>query len=171
MIGPHSTLRSTCRHFVLAGVLLVSLTAWAGDREEVVSQRPFAETVQQLRWNFGGYGLTTVSSMDYQKILKKLKVDSGNAVVFEVMRRDWLKKLMAADPSLGVALPVRVYVYQRNDGETVIAYQKLGHEFSSSDNESIVEFCAMVNEKIGAIVSKAAHLHVSQKAVKTDTGK
>ena len=162
-------LPSVRRLIVLALALCLSAPGWAADRVEVVSQRSFPETVQQLQWAFGGYGLTTVSSMDYQKILKKLRFDSGSAVVFEVMRREWLKTLISADPSLGGALPLRVYVYERDDGKTVIAYQKLSDEFSAHQDESVTALAAKLDEKLDAIVAQAARLHLSRKGISVDS--
>lgn len=162
-------LPSAGRFVVLTLALCLSTPSWGGDRLEVVSQRSFPETVQQLRWAFGGYGLTIVSSMNYQQILKKLKFESGSAVVFEVMRREWLKALISVDPSLGVALPIRIYVYQRDDGKTVVTYRKISDELTRHDKDSVTELAMKLDMKVEAIVAQAARLHLSRKATNVDS--
>ena len=169
MIGQICVACFSRRLFLLVVALCLSNASWGGDRFEVVSQRTFDQTIQQLEWAFGGYGLTKVSSMDYQQILKKVRFDSGRAVVFEVMRREWLKTLMSADPALGATLPVRIYVYERNDGKTVVVYRRPGDEIATHDNTAVNEFGKKLDQKLDAIVAQAARVRLSQKETELDS--
>ena len=126
-----------------------------GDRVELVSGRNFDDTVQHLQWEFGGFGLTVVTALDYQQILKKLKVQVGRAAVFEVMRRDWAKTLLKEDPALGVILPVRVYVFERADGTTIVTYQRPGSMLEAHQSETVRKLGRMLDTKLQAIAGEA----------------
>ena len=125
------------------------------DRSQVVSERGFDDTVQQLQWAFGGFGVATVAAMDYQEVLKKLKVDTGRAVVFEVMRRDWAKRLLTQDLSLGHLMPARIYVYEDVSGATIVRYTHLSAELEGHSSESIRGLGRQIDEKLRAMVIQA----------------
>jgi len=125
------------------------------DRVELASGRNFDDTVQHLQWQFGGFGLTVVTALDYQQILKKLKVQVGRAAMFEVMRRDWAKTLLKEDPTLGLILPVRVYVFERPDGVTIVSYQRPGWILETHPSEAVRKFGRMLDTKLQAIATEA----------------
>jgi len=129
--------------------------AAALDQIEQPSARSFDHTVEQLKWAFGGYGMTTVTALDYQQVLKKVHVDVGRAVMFEVMRRDWAKLLLREDPAMGIVLPVRIYVYERADGTTVVTYQRPGAALDAHGHETLRALGAQLDDKLGAVVRQA----------------
>jgi uncharacterized protein (DUF302 family) len=140
---------------MLAVVLLASAAAQCADRVELTSERNFEETVQQLQWAFGGYGLTTVSAMDFQQVLKKMKVQTGRAVMFEVMRREWAKTLLREDLALGWLLPLRVYVFEQPDGRTVLSYPRPGAVLETQQGEAVRALGRLLDEKLQAVVAQA----------------
>jgi uncharacterized protein (DUF302 family) len=150
----------TVRASLLIAILLATVTlrvALAADAPtpQVRSQRSFDETVQQLNWVFGAYGLTTVVALDYQKLLKKVKVDIGRAAVFEIMRREWATTLLRQDAALGFLLPLRVYVFEQADGTTVVSYSCPGAYLEGHANQAIVGFGRQLDEKLRSIVLQA----------------
>jgi uncharacterized protein (DUF302 family) len=147
-----------------AGLTVMSLlatAAFAAGPEQTRSQRSFDETVQHLQWAFGGFGVTTVTALDYQQILKKVRVDTGRAAMFEIMRREWLKTLLQADPSLGLSMPVRVYVFEQSDGATIVTYQRPGALTETSDNETVRALGRKLDEKLRLLVTQAT-THAAQ---------
>jgi uncharacterized protein (DUF302 family) len=136
--------------------------AQALDPTQFKSERGFDETVQQLQWVFGGFGVTTVAAMDYQKVLKKVKAETGRAAVFEVMRRDWAKRLLANDLSLGYLMPARIYVYEDASGTTTVRYTHLATELSGHPNQSIRELGQQIDEKLNAIVLQATRVKAGE---------
>jgi len=83
----------------------------APDRLILVSKKSYERTVQQLQWELGGYGMTTVTALDYGKILKTNKPAGVRGVVFEVLRRQWATAALKQDPAAILEMPLRIAVY------------------------------------------------------------
>ena len=147
-----------------AGCCLAVIRSCAVRRlDRARSDRSFDETVQQLQWAFGGYGLTTVTAIDYREILRQIKVDTGRAVVFEVMRREWLKTLLTEDPALGCIMPIRIYVFENADAMTLVSYQKAGAQLQVHSKESVRDFGRQLDQKLDALVALATKRHSSNR--------
>lgn len=136
---------------IILGLIAMS-AARATERLEFVSERSYEETTQQLQWAFGGFGMTTVTAMDFQQILKKMKVGTSRAAIFEVMRRDWAKTLLEEDPSLGVVLPLRIYVFEDSDGKTMLSYDRPSRTLDTHPSEKVRAFGRLLDEKIRSVV-------------------
>jgi uncharacterized protein (DUF302 family) len=144
-------------HLFLLMALLLTAVGYAAavDQIEQPSARSFDDTVQQLKWAFGGYGMTTTSALDYQHVLSEVRVDVGRAVMFEVMRRDWAKLILREDAAMGIVLPVRVYVYERADGTTVVAYHRPGAALEAHERETLRTLGSRLDDKLRAMVRQA----------------
>lgn len=127
------------------------------------SERGFDDTVQQLQWAFGGYGLTTVTALDYQQILKTIKVPTGRAVIFEVMRSEWLKILLNEDRALGLVMPVRIYVFENADAATLVGCQCPGAALQAHPKETVRAFGRQLDEKLSALMAQATRLPSSNR--------
>jgi uncharacterized protein (DUF302 family) len=143
------------RLLLCAAALVAAANAAALDFVEHSSARNFDETVQQLQWGFGGYGMTEVVALDYQQILKNMKVDTNRAVMFEVMRRDWAKTLLQEDPRLGSLLPLRVYVFEDRDGTILVSYGRMGSAVERHQSQRIRALGKQLDEKLEAVVTQA----------------
>lgn len=152
-----------CRRIGRAALFLLALlgapAVYCVEPVVTRSERSFDDTVQQLRWAFGGYGLTIVTALDFQQILKtKKKVPPGRAVLFEVMRREWLKTLLNEDPALGLAMPVRIYVFEDPDATTLVSCQCPGATLQTHPKETVRVFGKQLDEKMSALVTQATRL-------------
>jgi len=141
---------------LLAMILLCALTAAeAIDQVNQASNRDFDDTVTQLQWAFGGYGLTTVTAIDFQQVLKKIKVHAGRAAIFEIMRRDWAKTLLREDVALGWMLPLRVYVFEQSDGKTMVSYSRPSALLGDHKSDVLRALGRQLDEKLHAVVTQA----------------
>ena len=138
--------------------LLSSRGAVGADLAVYRSDRSFDETVQQLRRVLGGYGLTTVTALDYQQMLRGIKVPVGRAVIFEVMQLEWLKVLMTEDPTLGIALPVRFQVYESAGPVTFVSYQNPGPDLEANEKERVRALGRQIDDKLSALVKQATRV-------------
>jgi uncharacterized protein (DUF302 family) len=147
------------KHLCGAGLAALALAftgpAQANDRVEYTSERSFDDTLQQLEWAFGGYGLTTVTAMDFHQVLKKIKVQTGRAVMYELMRREWAKTLLREDLALGWLLPLRVYVFEQADGSTTVSYSRPGAVLETHQNEAVRALGRLLDGKLQAVVAQA----------------
>ncbi len=142
---------------IAASLLNVPQTS-AGEtlRREVESQRSFDETVEQLKWAIGGHGLTIVTTMNYQEILKKLNVESSPSLVFEVMSRPWAKTMLQIDAAAGLHVPLRIYVFERRDGKTFVAYYQPSALFETEPDSDLNAFAQQLDQTLEEIVRAAA---------------
>jgi uncharacterized protein (DUF302 family) len=99
--------------------------------------------------------LTTVTAPDFQQILKKMKVRTGRAVMFEVMRREWAKTLLREDLAVGWVLPLRVYVFEQPDGSTIVSYSPPGAVLKTHQSEAVRALGRLLDEKLQGIVTPA----------------
>ncbi|MGH8067647.1 MAG: DUF302 domain-containing protein [Candidatus Entotheonellia bacterium] len=111
---------------VLFSVVFLAMLGAAWDVEAIridqISHKAFEDTIQHLEWSCGGYGLTVVAQLDYRNILAKIDVHAKKSRMLEVMRRAWLKTIVERDPAAALDVPIRIYVYERDDGRTVVSY-------------------------------------------------
>lgn len=150
-----SVLRILASWLVFVACAAIAAQAMAQDRIDVVSGRSFDETVERLQWSIGGHGLTVVSAMKYDEILGRKKDSTPHAVVFEVMRRDWARRLLEADAAVGIVLPVRLYAFENAQGSTVVSYLRPGALLESAENEKLRNLARHFDETIGAIVDES----------------
>jgi uncharacterized protein (DUF302 family) len=142
------------RSALLAVALICAAPARGGDRVEQSSERGFEDTVERLEWVLGGYGVTTVAALDYQQIFKN-DHPGPRAATLEVMRREWAKALLSEDPALGAVLPVRIYVFERPGGPTVVSYERIAASLEGHPREPVRAFGRRLDDKLRAIVSQA----------------
>ena len=107
---------------MLAGAGLAG--AEEGARIEQVSGKSFEDTVKHLQWGFGGYGLTVVAQFDYAPVLDAAGALVRKSRMFEVTRRAWARVVFQSNPAAALDLPLRVHVYEREDGKTLVSYQR-----------------------------------------------
>ena len=72
-----------------------------------------------------------VAQLDYRNILAKIDVHAKKSRMLEVMRRAWLKTIVERDPAAALDVPIRIYVYERDDGRTVVSYYRPSATFAA----------------------------------------
>jgi uncharacterized protein (DUF302 family) len=151
--------RHTC---IVLGFFFASLfggsavaMAQAQERIEQLSSRSVEETVERIVWATGSYGITVVNAFDYRAILKKIKRETPPSVVVELLRREWTEAIVNLAPSAALELPLRVHVYQRADGATVVSYRRPSAALSACGNTELSEFGLTLDAKLAAVVQTA----------------
>lgn len=95
----------------------------AGDLErtvEKVSAGPFQTTVQQLEAAVKANRLMIVGQMNHQNMLTMMNMKIKGSQTFEVFHPQYGKTLFENEPAAGIVIPLRLYVYERMDGKTVV---------------------------------------------------
>lgn len=124
-------------------------------RIDHVSHKPFEDTIRQLEWGFGGYGLTVVLQLDYQHVLQKIDVPIKRSRMVEIMRRPWGKTIFEHDPAAALDIPFRVYIYEREDGKTVVSYYQPSSLFTAYGKEGLKELGRELDAALQEIVHVA----------------
>ena len=122
---------------------LQQVKAQDSDLITVTAKGSFDDTVAQLKQMVAKHGMMILGEVNQGKILSmtglKLKATSlfvGNPTIG--------KKLFSANPGIGVAVPIRVSVYEDKAGSVHISYVKPSKQFAPFKNDEI----AMVGKKM-----------------------
>ena len=144
--------------FVLAVILFGAFTqsnaAVAKDSNlvTVTSKAHFSETVSALRTMVAKNGMMVLSELNQGKILSMTGLKL-NAVTLFIGNPNIGKKLFSANPGVGVAIPVRVNIYEGKDGKTHINYVKPSVQLASFKSEVIQKTAAMLDKKLAMLTS------------------
>lgn len=128
----------------LAGALLgASLLAnAAGDLIRTASQNGVAETMDKLEEIVRGKGLTVFNRIDHQANALSVEMEMGASQVLIFGSPKMGTALMKQDPEAALDLPLRVLVYQDNEGKTWINYHDPGaleNEYRLKDNPAVMK--------------------------------
>jgi uncharacterized protein (DUF302 family) len=138
-------------------MLAIPALAKAVERSRVdhVSRKSFDETVKHLEWGFGGYGLAVVAQLDYQDVLGKIDIAVKRNRMFEVMRRAWGKIIFEQDAAAALALPLRIYIYEREDHQVVVSYYRPSALLGVYGKEGLTALGQQLDTVLGELVHAA----------------
>jgi uncharacterized protein (DUF302 family) len=138
-------------------------------RTHWVSERSFQDTIQHLEWGFGGYGITVVARLDYQSLVDKEKGSPRNSGMFLIMRQSWGKTIFEKDAAAVLDMPLRVHVYEGEDGKTVVSYYQPSSLFKVYGNDGLTAMGMEIDavlENIARVATKESGLR-ERSAVET----
>ena len=118
----------------------------------VTAKAPFAQTVATFRKMVAKNGMMVLSELNQGKILSMTGLKL-NAVTLFVGNPAIGKKIFSANHGVGVAIPVRINIYEGKDGLTYINYVKPSVQLASFHNEVIGKVAAMLDKKLGMLTS------------------
>ncbi|MBI3809023.1 MAG: DUF302 domain-containing protein [Nitrospirae bacterium] len=107
---------------VLGAGIVPSMAADTERTVEKVSGSPFQATVQQLEAAVKANRLMIVGQMNHQNMLTMMNMKIKGSQTFEVFHPQYGKILFENEPAAGIAIPLRLYVYERADGKTIVTY-------------------------------------------------
>lgn len=116
------------RHALLiaTGLLaaLAPVTAQSQERADRVSAGNFQTTVKQLETALQSRGFMIVARADHQNMLRMVGANTKGALTIEFGKPDMMKMQLPAHPEIGLEMPMRIYVWERGDGKTVVSYHR-----------------------------------------------
>lgn len=126
-----------------------------GNRVDVVSAYPYAQTVDNLNTALKGQGMMIVATIDHQNMLSMAGASIKGAKTLEFGKPDMGKMLLPMHPEAGLEMPGKIYVWERSDGKTVVSYYKASAGFSNYDAEEVKKMGDMMDMMVSQIVQKA----------------
>lgn len=144
---------------VLAGALAggaPTANAQSASRVDQVSASSFDKTVQQVKTAIQGHGQMILATFDHQNMLQMLGVKSQGAVQIDFGQPSMLKALFPPDPEIGLDVPLRIYVWQRQDGKTVVSYYKVGPVFAIYEKPDLTKAGQMMDKLLAEIAAAGA---------------
>ncbi|MBI5410830.1 MAG: DUF302 domain-containing protein [Nitrospirae bacterium] len=120
-----------------------------------MSGSPFQATVQQLEAAVKANRLMVVGQMNHQNMLTMMNMKIKGSQTFEVFHPQYGKTLFENEPAAGIAIPLRLYVYERADGKTVVTYYKLSAAFAPFKHPEMDKLGKTLDGILEAIVEAA----------------
>lgn len=142
---------------LILGIMLSTGNLPAQNTELVTVQsgKDFDQTVETLRQMISKNDMMVMSEINQGKILSMTGLQL-NATSLFVGNPNIGNKLFSADKGVGVAVPVRVNIYEASDGNTYINYVKPSQQLASFDNQQISKIGQMLNQKLNKLTSMLA---------------
>lgn len=121
----------------------------------VQSKDSFDNTVESLRKMVAQNDMMVLSEINHGKILSMTGLKLNGISLF-VGNPTVGKKLFSANKGVGITVPIRVNVYEDNDGETFVNYVKPSSQLTSFGDEQINMIAKMLDEKLQNLTSMLA---------------
>ena len=121
----------------------------------VQSKDSFDNTVESLRKMVTQNDMMVLSEINHGKILSMTGLKLNGISLF-VGNPTVGKKLFSANKGFGITVPIRVNVYEDNDGKTFVNYVKPSSQLTSFGDEQINMIAKMLDEKLQNLTSMLA---------------
>lgn len=114
------------RLLIATGLLaaLAPVTLQSQERVDRASAQNFQTTVKQLETALQSRGFMIVARADHQNMLRMVGASTKGALTIEFGKPDMMKMHLPAHPEIGLEMPMRIYVWERADGKTVVSYHR-----------------------------------------------
>lgn len=121
----------------------------------VKSSSSFDKTVESLRKMVAKNQMMVLSEINHGKILSMTGLKLNGIALF-IGNPTVGKKLFSANKGVGVAVPIRVNVYEDNDGNTYVNYVKPSAQLAPFANKKITMIAKMLDDKLHMLTSMLA---------------
>lgn len=142
--------------FILTFMVLIAVTvinsavAQTNGFVTIQSKSSFEKTVDQLKELVTKNGMMVLSELNQGKVMEMTGLRL-NAISFFVGNPIIGKKLFAANHGVGIAIPVRINVYEDTDGKTYVNSVKPSDQLAPFKNEDIKNTSIMLDEKLSML--------------------
>lgn len=120
----------------LAGVTAPAM-AQSADRVDRVSRQDFQTTVRQLETALQGRSFMIVARVDHQNMLRMVGAQTRGALTLEFGKPDMMRSSLPAHPEIGLEMPMRIYVWERADGKSVVSYHRPSAVFAGYEDPEL----------------------------------
>jgi uncharacterized protein (DUF302 family) len=140
-----------------ASVLMIGtpLAAQSSDRIDRVSAQGFETTVKQLETALQSRGFMIVARADHQNMLRMVGANVKGSRTIEFGKPDMMKSSLPAHPEMGLEMPLRVYVWERADGKTVLSYHQPSAIFGAYGQPDLKMMGEMMDGMLDQLASDA----------------
>jgi uncharacterized protein (DUF302 family) len=149
------SLKTIGLHRLAAGLLALALfvvpaSAQTG-RVTVQSHKPFEQTVNGLKSAVNQGGMMVMATVDQGNMLSMAGLRL-KATLFLVGNPTVGKKLFEQNHGVGLYVPLRVFVYEDNDGKAYVSYDKPSELLNQFNNNEIGQTATMLDQKLQGLV-------------------
>ncbi len=122
---------------------------------DVVANGTFNQTVANVKKMVAQGGMMVMGEINQGKMLEMTGLKLNGTTLF-LGNPTVGKKLLSADPAAGLAVPIRLYIFENKDGKTTISYYKPSELLAQYHNPDIDMVGKMLDEKLENLTSMAA---------------
>ncbi len=127
-----------------------SLFAQGSGLVRVQSKQPFEKTINEVKKMVSSSGMMVLSEINQGKILSMTGININAESLF-IGNPQIGNKLFSADRGVGIAIPVRLNIYEGSDGNTYVSYVKPTVQLASFKNEKVQKIAQMLDGKLGKL--------------------
>jgi uncharacterized protein (DUF302 family) len=124
-------------------------------RVDKVSNSGFDKTVTQVETALRARGMMIVATIDHQNMLRMVGANIKGSKTIEFGKPDMGKMTIVPNPESGLEMPVRIYVWERGDGRTVVSYYRAAPAFAAYGKENLKMAGEMMDKMLEEIVAEA----------------
>lgn len=156
---------SSFRNIVLGAVVSVatlglgfaaSNTSFSGDRVTVSSDKSFEDVTSAVKSLVAKNGMMVMAEVNQGKMLSMTGLRL-KATLFVVGNPTVGKQLFEQDHSVGLYVPLRLFVYTDASGKTFVSYDRPSALLAQFQNEKIGMVAQMLDQKLDGLATMAAH--------------
>jgi uncharacterized protein (DUF302 family) len=157
--------RNRIMTMVLSAVFTIALLAsspafaadhgFSGSRVSVESNKSFDAVSKAVKSLVAKNQMMVLAEVDHGKILSMTGLKL-NATLFMIGNPTVGKQLFDENHSVGLYVPLRLYVYSDKNGKTIVEYDKPSSLLGQYSNQKIAMVGKMLDEKIGGLALMAA---------------
>jgi uncharacterized protein (DUF302 family) len=146
--------RATLLAALFAAIAATTVSAQEA-RVSIPSNKSFEQTVDAFKMAVNKGGMMVMSTVDQGNMMKMAGLDLKETL-FLVGNPNVGKQVFEKDPSAGLYLPLRVYIYQTTAGKTFLSYDKPSVVLKQFNNGSINQTAAMLDRKLDMLTHLVA---------------
>lgn len=128
---------------------------FSADRVTLESNKSFDDVSKAVKSLVAKNGMMVLAEVDHGKILSMTGLKL-NAKLFMVGSPTVGKQLFEQSHSVGLYVPLRLYVYSDGNGKTIVEYDKPSSLLSQYGNDKIGMVAKMLDEKLSGLAMMAA---------------
>jgi uncharacterized protein (DUF302 family) len=124
-------------------------------RVSIASNKSFEQTVDAFKMAVSKGGMMVMSTVDQGNMLKMTGLEL-KGTLFLVGNPTVGKQVFEHNLGAGLYLPLRVYIYQGQDGKTYLSYDKPSVVLKTFNNPSIDKTAGMLDQKLDMLTHMVA---------------
>ncbi len=121
-------------------------------RVDKVSRSDFQTTLAKLEKTVKANGFMVVAKINHQKMLSMVGTKMKGAATLEFGKPDMMKNMLPMNPAIGLEMPLKIYVFENQDGKTVVSYHKPSAAFGAY---GMAEMAGMMDNMLAMITDEA----------------
>jgi uncharacterized protein (DUF302 family) len=124
-----------------------------GYRDAVASANDRAQFEQIVKSHEGTSGFMRFLKVDHGAWMKKFEGGTAQSTLYTLGNPLIARTMLVHDVAAGLNVPVRIHIYETEDGKTCFGYHQPSSLMSVHENQAVMEACKLLDEKLAALAA------------------